>query len=385
MTTIIKAADAAQFLGLVPHLLGFRPTRSMVLVPFAGSRSLGAMRIDLEPQPAREGSAEPAVILEPPGETVDRLAATAIGMVCRIASADAVAVVIYTDETIVGGCLPREQLARAVARRADACGIELRDALCVAGNGWASYLDPERPADGRPLDLLHSDEHAERLLPLGDGDQHSGARLPTVDPARLAEVTTAVEALTGALGTNGTTSLGAHVDPRALHSLQELDDVTQLLERMIEWDAATAAPFEMAVAVLCLSRPALRDIALLQWSGSVSDGVTALEAQLRWEDGEPYPEELGTRVWGQGPGPDPERLESALQLARHCAALTSGVRRATVLGMCAWLSWAQGRSTEAGDYAAEACASGAEMPLAEVVLAFVNTAHLPDWAFQRAA
>jgi len=383
MTTIIKAASAAQFLGLVPHLLGFRPTRSMVLVPFAGPRSLGAMRIDLEPQ-STDDSEMPTVLVEPPADTVDRLAATAIGMVCRIPAADAVAVVVYTDEAIAGEALPREQLARAVARRADACGIELRDALCVAAGGWASFLDPERPPGGRPLDELRSDEHAERLLPVGPGDQHTAAALPPVDPARLADVTTAVEALTGAVGTDAAT-VESRIDPRALDSLEQLDDIPQLLERMLQWDAATAAPFEVAVAVLCLSRPALRDIALLQWSGSIADGVRALEAQLRWEDGEPYPEELGARVWGEGPGPDPERLESALQLARQCAALTSGLRRATVLGICAWLSWAQGRSTEAGDYAAQACASGAEMPLAEVVLAFVNTAHLPDWAFQRAA
>lgn len=384
MTTIIKAASAAQFLGLVPHLLGFRPTRSMVLVPFAGARSLGAMRIDLEPRPDDETSGTPAVLVEPPADTVDRLAATAIGMVCRIAAADAVAVVVYTDEAVAGGMLPREQLARAVARRADACGIELRDALCVAADGWGSFLDPELPPGGRPLDQLHGDEHAERLLPLDAGDQHAAAVLPVVDPARLADVTTAVEALTGAVGTDAA-SVGSPVDPRALDSLEQLDDIPHLLERMLEWDAATASPFEVAVAVLCLSRPALRDIALLQWSGSIADGVTALEAQLRWEDGEPYPEELGARVWGEGPGPDPERLESALRLARQCAALTSGIRRATVLGICAWLSWAQGRSTEAGDYAAQACAGGVEMPLAEVVLAFVNTAHLPDWAFQRAA
>ena len=47
MTTIVKAANAAQFLSLVPKMLGYRPTRSLVLIPFAGSRSIGAMRFDL--------------------------------------------------------------------------------------------------------------------------------------------------------------------------------------------------------------------------------------------------------------------------------------------------------------------------------------------------
>ena len=47
MTTIVKAANAAQFLSLVPKMLGYRPTRSVVLIPFAGARSIGAMRFDL--------------------------------------------------------------------------------------------------------------------------------------------------------------------------------------------------------------------------------------------------------------------------------------------------------------------------------------------------
>ena len=46
MTITVKAASAAQFLALVPRMLGYRPARSLVLIPFAGSRSLGAMRID---------------------------------------------------------------------------------------------------------------------------------------------------------------------------------------------------------------------------------------------------------------------------------------------------------------------------------------------------
>ncbi len=36
MTTIVKAANAAQFLSLVPKMLGYRPARSLVLIPFAG-------------------------------------------------------------------------------------------------------------------------------------------------------------------------------------------------------------------------------------------------------------------------------------------------------------------------------------------------------------
>ena len=41
---VIKATSAADFLGLVPALIGYTPTRSIVAIPFAGSRTVGAHR-----------------------------------------------------------------------------------------------------------------------------------------------------------------------------------------------------------------------------------------------------------------------------------------------------------------------------------------------------
>ena len=36
--TVVKAADAAQFLSIVPRMLGYHPTRSLVVIPFHGGR-----------------------------------------------------------------------------------------------------------------------------------------------------------------------------------------------------------------------------------------------------------------------------------------------------------------------------------------------------------
>lgn len=46
MTTIRKADDDAAFLGLVPTLVEHQPSRSVVVVAFAGNRSQAAMRFD---------------------------------------------------------------------------------------------------------------------------------------------------------------------------------------------------------------------------------------------------------------------------------------------------------------------------------------------------
>ncbi|MFT4305777.1 MAG: DUF4192 family protein, partial [Microbacterium sp.] len=96
MTTIVKAADAAQFLSLVPAMFGFTPTRSVVIVPFAGGRSIGGMRVDI-----------------PPDDHLDSVAATLIGMVCRVEDADAYAVAVF-DDAPAGAALPHAGLAAAL-------------------------------------------------------------------------------------------------------------------------------------------------------------------------------------------------------------------------------------------------------------------------------
>ena len=100
MTTIVKAANAAEFLTLITRLLGFHATRSLVLVPFSGKRTLGAMRVDLPD--------------ESPGADVDCAASTLIGMVCKVAAADAVAVVAYSDRRFADAGIPHTELVGAV-------------------------------------------------------------------------------------------------------------------------------------------------------------------------------------------------------------------------------------------------------------------------------
>ncbi|WP_127473849.1 DUF4192 family protein [Microbacterium sulfonylureivorans] len=400
MTTIVKAAGAAEFLSLVPRMLGYVPTRSLVMIPFEGSRSIGAMRFDL-----------------PDGEpdAVDRVAATVIGMVCRLPDADAVAAIAYTDAGFSDGeGMPHADLFRALERRAHACGLGLTDALCVGGDGWGSALDVECPAGGRPLDDLDL-ESAVLGEATPDGDQASGAGLPALDLARTERVGRALVAFeravsvlcgdderrppverradrasvredstatSGAVEASATTE-SARIDPAALAAVCDLDDLPSLFEEALAWDPADLAPYDAAALVWCLSRPALRDVALVQWSGTVADGDEAFDAQLRWEAGEEYPVHLAMQLWGEGDRPDPDRLERALQLTRHVAASAPRPSRPGALAMCAWLSWALGRSTHAEVYAVEACEIEPEHGLSEIVRSFVLAGHLPDWAFRR--
>ena len=389
MTTIVKAANAAQFLSLVPKMLGYRPTRSLVLVPFASSRSIGAMRFDL-PTAAET-------------DEIDRIAATLIGMVCRLPEADAVAAVAYTDERFAGGGMPHLDLIEALQQRADACGVRVTDALCVAADGWGSHFDPAVPDAGRSLDELADEPRGAEHLSVAEGDQAAGSELPSLD---LAEKERTARALTGledavrllcgpdsasasrsaappAASEGAESPDGRRVDPQALAAVCTLDDLPSLFEEALGWDAETLAPYDAAALVWCLSRPALRDIALVQWCGGMSAGDEALDAQLRWESGEEYPAHLAMQMWGEGERPDPDRLEAALALSRRIAAAAPREVRAGPLATCGWLAWALGRSTHAERYATLACEIEPEHGLAEIVRSFVLAGHLPDWAFRR--
>jgi hypothetical protein len=388
MTTIISAGSPAQFLGLVPHILGFTPARSLVLVPFAGSRSLGAMRVDL-PVDADDGG-------------LDAVASTVTGMVCRVEDADGVAVIVY-DEPLDGG-LPHRELVGAIRRRADASGLRLVDALLCGESVWGSYLDEEQ---GAPLRRLDAQPVSADELPPAVGDQASGADLPEVDAADVAQVHASLAALRTALWMlcdaerdHGSRSddhpdradgdppspLGTSVriDPRALEAACRLDDIPEFFESALEPDAV-ADPFRAATLVWCLARPALRDIALVQWCGAIEDGDEALDAQLRWEAGEAYPDDVAMRMWGEGPRPDGLRLRAALTAVRSAAAVAPAGDRPGALATCAWLSWALGLSTHAELYARRAIELEAEHGLSEIVLSFVGAGHLPDWAFRPAA
>lgn len=415
--TIVKAADAAQFLAVVPRMLGYHPKSSLVVVPFHGGRSLGAMRFDLPPEEADD-------------DTVDRIAATVIGMACRLPEADAVAAIAYTDTRFAdGGRMPRRSLLGALERRADACGLRVTDLLCVAPDGWGSCLDTGCPAEGRSLGELETGAPPFGAIPEPRGDQESGAELPECSAEERERVGRAYEAVERAVALlcgpedpttgsatrtarsagaacSGTTiaDLGpvpppvsgdaegeasvadssARFDPRALATVCRLDDLPGFFEEAIARALAPRDAYDTAALAWCLARPSLRDVALVQWSGDLTQGDEALDAQLRWEAGEEYPTHLAMRMWGEGEPPDAARLGSALTLVRQIAAAAPRVAQPGPLSLCAWLAWALGHSTHAAAYAERACEIEPEHGLSQIVLSFVQAGHLPDWAFRRA-
>lgn len=363
MSTIVTAADAASFLSVVPRLLGYVPTRSLVLVPLSAGRSLGGMRLDLPP--------------EDDAGAVEQVTSTAIGLLCRLPDVDALVAVAYTDATCTAG-LPGEAYMTQLARVADACGLRICDALVVAADGWGGW-------HGARAGQVHA--LSEVVVQGVMGDQSAGAALPSTSRGSRESVAQAWASLDAALHVVCSVASLPHaverIDPAALEAACALDDLPDLFERALAWPVDDLAPMQAATLGWCLARPSLRDIALVQWAASRTAGEHAFEAQQRWEDGEEYPIDIACIMWGEGPRPDPERLQHALDLTRHVAALLPKRRRSGPLAVCGWLSWALGRSSHADAYVRQALAHDPEHGLAQIVSSLVSAGHLPDWAFDR--
>lgn len=332
---VIKATSAADFLGLVPALLGCTPTHSIVAMPFVGSRTIGAARFDLNP------ALDPAT-----------LASSIVGVICRVPTADGLAIVVYTDQDGESS----RGLVSALRARADECGLSVADALYVARDGWGSYLANDEP---RPLSEINT------ALAVGHPvavDQHAGSEIPDVDPDRLDAVNTAFEGF-------------------GLGVVAEADWIA-LGEVAVSTPVEEIDPLVAVCLIFALSRPALRDVALVQWATDQAGGERAADAQAGWERGEEYPADLAAIMWGNAPRPDPTRLSTALMTVRHLTALTPQPLRSGLLASAAWLSWALGRSTHAADFARQALTAEPGHGLAVIVASFADASHLPAWAFE---
>ena len=366
MTTLLRATDSAELLGIVPLLAGFTPRQSLVLLPFHGSRSRAAMRLDL-----------PDAHLRP-----DEYADLAIGLIARVERVDAIAVVVYCDDppqhTPDGLLLPIAVQVDELLERAGDAGLRIVDALCVTPSGWSSYLEDEPR-------LLPLDENAVPDVSDTDvtGDQTSGTDLPAADLTEKERVGRALRDLTRLLDDDCRPSSARRENPQAIAAAAMLDDLTTFFETALN-DPEGAQPFATAALLWCMDRPALRDVALTQWASDHRTGDRALDAQLSYAAaGTLVPDDLGELLLGRGPAPDAERLRLALSAVRAAAARAPQTYRRGPLTVAAWLSWALGRSTHAAHYLRLVREIDPEYGLAALVHTLIDAAVLPEWAFRR--
>jgi len=364
----MKAADSAEFLGLVPALAGFTPRQSMVLVPFQASRAHGAMRIDLPGD----------------GADADEYVDTAIALVSRVSGMDAVAVVVYTDElplhTPDGMILPETVLVEDLLALATDTGLRIVDALCVMSCGWSSYFDLEPELS--PLDEIPEPPSFPGIEDLTT-DQSAGAGVPAADLAERERVGRALRDISDVLANEGGPHRAMRENPQALDAMLLLDDLPLFFESLIE-HPEEPSPFVTATLLWCLERPIFRDVALLQWAKDLSTGIRAFDAQLEFSsNGRCVPEDLGELFLGRGPAPDPVRLRTALGVVREAAARAPRDSRPAPLTLAAWISWALGRSTHAQCYLDLVLEIDPVFSLARLLSTLMDAAVLPEWTFHR--
>jgi hypothetical protein len=397
--TIVKTPTPQDFLALVPELVGFLPESSVVIVAFRGNRTCGALRFNLPPGAAGD-------------QELRRIAGTLLGILCRISGVDALVPVVYTGERIGESVVAAEDLPQgafiaAIRHRAGQSGFLLRDALCVAADGWASYLEADAPAGSgagrvlrRPLSAI-AESRVNASIPgatrRGLARLHTGADLPRVDLAtreRCARRLARYQRLgpdTGPI-------------PELIEMVGDMLDPVGTAETVLGLNPADLSIDEVAALLFLMQGPATRDQMMLQFAfgeeeGRRSHALNRHYAQRQRETGmsmddlveadmatgrafEQATPTTGDLMLGESSErPDPERIDRGIRLLKLLVAMAPRHARPAPLCMLAWLSWALGQGSVAGIYIDTALDINADYGMALLLQQMIGSGHLPEWAF----
>lgn len=400
MKTIVKTREAHDFLALVPHLVGFTPECSVVLVAFRGNQSSGALRVAL-----------PAGLKE---QFQKKFVTTVVGLLSKIQAADGVVPVIYSDQTFAdAGGIPHRALAQAVVDRAEMAGFTVRDALCVATDGWGGYLDDTLPVAGRSLAQISESDACDWL---GDGadDRLSSAQemaqIPSAEPADRRRV--AVE-----LGHVGVI-LG---DPRSISGLvamNQLASPVDLAEICLSGSMGENIVRDAAIVLHFVQAPPNRDQMMMQFAFGPEVGEAVHTSNMRYLciqalDGRSMDEIVASEIAqrrkaGLGPRPpatvrvprtgailaiddivighvaerpDVDRVKRGIALLTRLVSLAPKKMRPAPLCMLAWLNWTLGLGSVAGLHVDRALKIDPHYGMGLLLDTMLASGHLPEWAF----
>jgi len=367
MQTIVKAANEAGLLALMPHVLGFRPSTGVVLIAFRGNRTHGAFRFEL-PQPTQ---ARPALIYK-------RISRAYVRMLEKLPTADGVVVVVATDDAFGTSAVPpRMDLAVEIMRTIQHSRFALKGVLCQARDGWAPYFDPNVPPGGYPLtDLVDSDIAAQ--LPPGLPDLVD----PSAVPPRVPEASHGLKS-------------------RVMSDYQR---ISRALDEDAPGDPARATPDgygtfdDLVEAALSFSDDEFEQFAGL-FLASAQNVLVGTLMVVQWASDDypsehlwmamlyPSPEtasglrEFTAILGGFARQPDPERLDNAIAFVSKLVACADDAARPVPLYMLGWLHWALGHGSVASVVLAEAIRLAPDFPVANDLMSTIRDGELPDWAF----
>lgn len=378
--TVVRCSTAADLLRLEPLLVDVPAHDSLVLVLFRGTRTHRAMRLDLL------RSRTPHIMRG--------WAAQALGRACRVEGVDGIVPVVHTDDAFAPtGRLPRADLLRILGRQARAMGLEVRDLLCVAADGWGSLLDPELPRGGRPLaEIAPRDgdpQPSPRTVP-EYGERSRAARSAFaralerwwVHPEGPGGVLHGVD-----LRRRGTAfGRAAALRPamqRYRHG-EDTADLVRLVERVLDpHDDAADRPCPCRALLFALAtRQGLETLVLVQFGWGQQLAQEVWQAVNSGDGTAAGLDVLQAAIGGLAfRRPDVDRVERAIEVLVAVGEHVPAADRAPVDGMLAWLHWAIGSGSIAGALANRAQRADPGRDVPSFVLSRVGGGVLPEWAY----
>jgi hypothetical protein len=369
MATIIKAADDAGLLALMPHLLGMHPRNSLVLLGFAGNRTNGGFRFDL-PEPV---ASRPSLIYK-------RLSRAYVGLLGKVPTADGVVVVVVTDKTFGTSAVPPYmEFAAQLTRTIEHSRFALKGVLCRASDGWAPYFDPDVPPGGYPLSDLIDADIATQLpadLPEPFDPSNVPSRIPDARDDLKMHVMTNYRRVCRELKVGGSDDV-VPIAPG------ERSRFTELMEEVLSSGDEDFAE-NAAVVLVAAQHSITRDLTILQWASSEHTARSLWNVLL---SAGPPPDltalVFGTILFGDSLRPDPDRLAQAIAFITKLVSCADDAARPGPLYILAWLHWALGHGTLAFVHLAEASRLAPELEEVDHLDWMLRNGVLPAWAFDR--
>ncbi|MRH29677.1 DUF4192 family protein [Microbacterium sp. SYP-A9085] len=379
---ILRSTTSTDFLATLPTLMGRTVRESVVVVAFRGKRTMGTMRLDLPSLRSPEHDAA--------------ICSLALGALSRLDGCDGATFVVYTDDTFPVAYAGREALIQRLDEGFESAGFQVKDALCVAGDGYASWYEDDPPFDGHPpariaQSPLAADAAAVRggkRLPAHTAD----TALPPADPALARLLVDAVEDL-----------LCDGVERDAFGRIHpgSFPDGVELVERILAYEPDVVPfPLMMQLAVLAFL-PARRDEMMLQMAFGRGVGERARADSDRWHERQratgqsmddviaaetaagDLPGEIGGLMSGDSDRiPDVDRIRRATGILRRVVAHLPADLRPDLLCMLAWQHWALGAGTVAGHHLDAALQADPDHGMARVLTALIGSGKIPEWLFR---
>ncbi|WP_417563700.1 DUF4192 family protein [Microbacterium sp.] len=377
--TILRSSTGADFLASLPTLTGCTVRESILVVPFRGKRTMGVVRMDLPDADERP----------------DRLGSVAIGSLSRLEGCNGVIFAVYTDATFPVAYARWEKLIAALDERFETAGFAVKDAFCVAADGWASWYEQAPAFDGHPLAEIDESPMAAQAAQARGGaplPAHTDAGvLAAPDPAVTDRLMAMTEGLCAGLAQD---AFGAWRDTN-------LPDAIPLIEQLLEHDDPEQIPLPMLAGLVVQSlRADRRDEMVLQiafgrkvgeQARADSERLHALEREtgLSMDEvvaadtaGGAATSELGALFVGDTTRePKIRRVHHGIAILRRTITHLDAEARPDLLCMLAWLCWASGSSTAAAQHAEAAIRIAPTHRMAATLLTLFDSGRIPDWIF----